>query len=268
MRYWTPAKVRALKGVRKFATVTCYDATSAAIIESMGQDAIPLVLVGDSLGMTMQGSDTTLAVTVDEMVYHCRCVGSVLRTPLLLGDMPFGSYQVSDEEGVRNAFRIIREGGADAVKMEGGERCVPIIRKLVQAGVPVCGHLGLTPQSCLAMGGFRVQGRNPEAAERMIREAKMLEEAGCFALVAEGVPAALGKAVTDAVSIPVIGIGAGSETDAQILVWQDMLGLNTAFCPKFVRRFGHLGEAAANALRIYSSEVAAGTFPSEKESYS
>ncbi len=267
MHFWTPVKIRALKGVRKFATLTCYDATSAQIIDACGQEAIPLVLVGDSLGMVMQGHDSTLPVTMDEMVYHTRCVARVLKSPMIVSDLPFGSYQGSDDDGFKNALRLIKEGGADAVKLEGGERCVPLIRMLVEAGIPVCGHLGLTPQSCLAMGGFKVQGRAEEDAERLLQDAAKLQAAGCFALVMEGVPSALGKAVTDALDIPVIGIGAGPDTDAQILVWQDMLGLTSGRAPKFVRRFGTLGAAAQEAICAYATAVAAGTYPAPAESY-
>jgi 3-methyl-2-oxobutanoate hydroxymethyltransferase len=266
MRNWTPTKIRALKGKRKFATVTCYDATSAALIEAMDRDAFPLVLVGDSLGNVMQGHDTSLPVTIDHVIYHAQCVGRVLKNSLLLADMPFGSYQANDDEGFRNAVRLIKEGGADAVKLEGGERCVPLIRRLVDAGIPVCGHLGLTPQSCLAMG-FRVQGRDEAAAERLITEAKMLEAAGCFALVVECITASLGAKVAAALSIPVIGIGAGADTDAQILVWQDLLGLNQNRLAKFVRRFGNLGEAAQNALNDYATSVGNGTYPAPEEAY-
>lgn len=267
MRSWTPQKLRALKGQRKFATVTCYDATSAAIIESLDPELLPLVLIGDSLGMAMQGQSSTLPVTVQDMVYHTQCVGRVLTHAMLITDLPFGSYQASDEEGFHAALRCIKEGGADGVKIEGGERCVPLITRLVEAGIPVCGHLGLTPQSCLAMGGFKVQGRDEAAAAQLIRDAKRLEAAGCFAIVVEGVPAHLGKAATQAVKIPVIGIGAGNDTDGQILVWQDLLGLNLGHTPKFARNFAHLGQAAQEALRTYAAEVGAGTFPAEAESY-
>lgn len=267
MRIWTPLKLRALKGKAKFATITCYDATGAALIESMGAEAFPLVLVGDSLGMTMQGHDSPLPVTIDEMVYHTRCVGRILRSPMLVADLPFGSYQTNDDDGFRSALRLVKEGGADGVKLEGGERCATLIHRLVEAGIPVCGHLGLTPQSCLAMGGFKVQGRDAEAAKRLIHEAKVLENAGCFAIVMEGVPSALGKAVTEAIGIPVIGIGAGPSTDGQILVWQDLLGLNLGHVPKFARAFGALGAAARAALAAYRAAVGEGSFPSPTESY-
>lgn len=267
MRKWTPVKLHALKGKAPFATVTCYDATSAAIIESLDEETIPLVLVGDSLGMTMQGHNSTLPVTTDEMVYHTRCVARVLRTPMLIADLPFGAYQANDDEGFRNALRLIKEGDADGVKLEGGERCVPLIRRLVEAGIPVCGHLGLTPQSCLAMGGFKVQGREAEAAKRLLCEAKALEAAGCFAIVVEGVPAELGKLVTKAVGIPVIGIGAGCDTDGQILVWQDLLGLNLGYMPKFARAFANLGQTIRAALQEYHRAVTVRDFPSEAESY-
>jgi 3-methyl-2-oxobutanoate hydroxymethyltransferase len=267
MRFWTPGKIRALKGKKKFATITCYDATSAMLIDSLGQEAFPIVLVGDSLGMTMQGYDSTLGVTVDEVIYHTRCVSRVLKYPMIIADLPFGAYQTDDTDGVRNAIRLIKEGGADGVKIEGGERCLNIIRRLVEAGVPVCGHIGLTPQSCLAMGGFKVQGRDETQAARFVAEAKMLEEAGCFALVAEGVPTSLGEALTKAIEIPVIGIGAGAETDAQILVWQDMLGLSLGFKPKFLRVFKDVGALTQDALRDYVAAVEDGSFPSEKESY-
>lgn len=267
MRTWTPQKIRALKGVRRFATVTCYDAASAALVEALGPDALPLVLVGDSLGMTMQGRDSTLAVTLDEMVYHTRCVARALRAPFLLADLPFGSYQTCDDDGFRAALRLVKEGGADGVKLEGGERVLPLVRRLVEAGIPVCGHLGLTPQSCLAMGGFKVQGRDPAAAERLLADARHLEAAGCFALVAEGVPAALGARMAKALAIPVIGIGAGAGTDGQILVWQDLLGLTQGRVPRFVRPFAALGEAAKAGLRAYDAAVREGTFPAAAESY-
>lgn len=267
MRTWTPQKIRALKGVRRFATVTCYDAASAALVEALGPDALPLVLVGDSLGMTMQGRDSTLAVTLDEMVYHTRCVARALRAPFLLADLPFGSYQTCDDDGFRAALRLVKEGGADGVKLEGGERVLPLVRRLVEAGIPVCGHLGLTPQSCLAMGGFKVQGRDPAAAERLLADARHLEAAGCFALVAEGVPAALGARMAKALAIPVIGIGAGAGTDGQILVWQDLLGLTQGRVPRFVRPFAALGEAAKAGLRAYDDAVREGAFPAAAESY-
>ena len=267
MRTWTPQKIRALKGARRFATVTCYDATSAALIEALGPEALPLVLVGDSLGMTMQGRADTLAVTLDEMVYHTRCVARALRTPFLLADLPFGSYQANDDDGFRAALRLVKEGGADGVKIEGGARVVPLTRRLVEAGIPVCGHLGLTPQSYLAMGGFKVQGRDPAAAERLLADARHLEAAGCFALVAEGIPAALGATMAKALAIPVIGIGAGAGTDGQILVWQDLLGLTPGRMPKFVRRFATLGDAAAEALRAYDAAVRDASFPAPEESY-
>ena len=267
MRTWTPQKIRALKGVRRFATVTCYDAASAALVEALGPDALPLVLVGDSLGMTMQGRDSTLAVTLDEMVYHTRCVARALRAPFLLADLPFGSYQTCDDDGFRAALRLVKEGGADGVKLEGGERVLPLVRRLVEAGIPVCGHLGLTPQSCLAMGGFKVQGRDPAAAERLLADARHLEAAGCFALVAEGVPAVLGARMAKALAIPVIGIGAGAGTDGQILVWQDLLGLTQGRVPRFVRPFAALGEAAKAGLRAYDAAVREGAFPAAAESY-
>ncbi|MEG1479469.1 MAG: 3-methyl-2-oxobutanoate hydroxymethyltransferase [Kiritimatiellia bacterium] len=267
MRVWTPTKLRALKGKTKFATLTCYDATSAAIIESMESVPFPLVLVGDSLGMTLQGHDSPLPVTMEEMIYHTRCVARMLRTPMLITDLPFGSYQSGDDEGFRNALRLIKEGGADGVKLEGGERCVPLIRRLVETGIPVCGHVGMTPQSCLAMGGFKVQGRDAEAAKRLIHDAKALESAGCFAIVLECVPATLGQAVTQSVTIPVIGIGAGSSTDGQILVWHDMLGLTQGKTAKFVRHFAELGAIAQTAFSAYATAVEAGTYPDPTESY-
>jgi 3-methyl-2-oxobutanoate hydroxymethyltransferase len=267
MRFWTPLKIRALKGQKKFATITCYDATSAMLIDAVGQAAFPLVLVGDSLGMTMQGQDSTLAVTLEEVIYHTRCVSRVLKYPMIIADLPFGSYQANDTDGIANAIRLIKEGGADGVKIEGGERCLNIIRRLVEAGVPVCGHIGLTPQSCLAMGGFKVQGRETSQASRLIEEAKMLEAAGCFALVAEGVPSALGEALTQAVTIPVIGIGAGRHVDGQVLVMHDMLGLTNNFSPKFLRRYANLHDECLKAFSQYVDDVKNQDFPNEKEQY-
>ncbi len=264
MKKWTPLSIRALKGGDRFATVTCYDATSALLIN---QSEIPLVLVGDSLGMVMQGHGSTLPVTMDQMVYHTQCVTRVITDALVVSDMPFMSYQVSLEAGLDNAGRLIKEGGADAVKMEGGARCVPLVRALVDAGIPVVGHLGLTPQSCLEMGGYRVQGRAHDAAERMISDALALEAAGIFALVVECVPEALGDRLTQALQVPVIGIGAGPKTDAQILVWQDMLGLNLNKAPRFVKRYGQLGEAAKQALSTYAQEVKQGAYPAEEHCY-
>lgn len=264
MKTWTPSKIRALKGVRKFATVTCYDATSAQLIE--GND-IPLVLVGDSLGMVMQGHDSPIPVTLDDMVYHSRCVSRGLRDSFLVVDMPFMSYQVSVESALVNAGRLIKEGYADAVKIEGGERCVPLIQRLVEIGIPVVGHIGMTPQSCLAMGGFKVQGRDPEAAQRIIKDAQLLEAAGVFSLVVECVPSELGKAVTESVSIPVIGIGAGADTDGQILVFQDMLGLTQGRKAKFVKCYAQLDEVIRTAFATYAREVEDGVYPAPEHRY-
>ncbi|MBN1947556.1 MAG: 3-methyl-2-oxobutanoate hydroxymethyltransferase [Bradymonadales bacterium] len=249
---------------RKISAITAYCFTTARLVEQAGID---LVLVGDSLANVVQGLDTTLPVTVEEVIYHTRAVRRGLTRPLLVADMPFMSYQVSGEEALRNAGRLMKEGGAQAVKLEGGREHLETVRRLVQCGIPVMGHLGLTPQSIHQIGGYRVQGRTEQAAQRILEDARSLEEAGIFSLVLECVPAGLARQVTEALAVPTIGIGAGGHCDGQILVLQDVLGMNPEFQPRFVRRFAQLGEEIVRALTVYGNEVREGTFPGEEESF-
>lgn len=248
----------------RIAMVTAYDATFARMLDEGGADVL---LVGDSLGMVVQGLDSTLPVTVDEMIYHCRSVARGTRRSLVVGDMPFMSYQVSAEEALRNAGRFLSEGGAHAVKLEGGEVMASTIARLVAVGIPVMGHVGLTPQSVHAMGGFKVQGRSEEDADRVLRDARAVEEAGAFALVLEGIPADLAARITSALSIPTIGIGAGVRCDGQVLVSYDLLGLTPELKPKFVKRYAELFAEGREAMRRYADEVKTGAFPSAEHSF-
>jgi 3-methyl-2-oxobutanoate hydroxymethyltransferase len=249
---------------RRFAMLTAYDYTTARILDEAG---VPVILVGDSLGMTMLGYPDTLAVTVDEMLHHTRAVRRGITNALLVGDMPFMSYHASLEDGIRNAGRFLQEGGANAVKLEGAGRVVELTRALTNMGIPVMGHLGLTPQFVNQFGGFKVQGKSEEAAERIQRDALSLQQAGAFSLVLEGIPAGLGREVTQALDIPTIGIGAGAGCDAQVLVIQDMLGLSGAGVPKFVKRFADLRGEMTRAVGEYIAEVEAGSFPGPEHSY-
>jgi len=249
----------------RIAVLTCYDHLFARLLDGSEVD---VVLVGDSLGQVILGYETTLPVTVDEMIHHASAVGRAITRALLVVDMPFLSFQVSDEEALRNAGRIMKEAGAGAVKLEGGdEAACDRVRALTRAGIPVMGHLGLTPQSVHRFGGYGVRGREAAEAERLLREARALEEAGCFSVVLELMPTPLARKVTEAISIPTIGIGAGPACDGQVLVLPDMLGLNEGFEPRFLRRFAELGEATREAVDAYVSAVREGTYPSERESY-
>lgn len=244
--------------------VTCYDATFARLIDACDVD---IVLVGDSLGMVMQGHEHTLEVTVEHMAYHARCVRRALRSAHLTVDMPFMSYQISPERALENAGRLVKEGGAASVKLEGGAQMVPAIEKLVAAGIPVMGHLGLTPQSVHAFGGFKVQARDHETAERLRSEAAMLEQAGCFSIVLEGIPAALATEVSASLTIPTIGIGAGNGCDGQVLVMQDLLGLDDSFKPKFVKRYAELADPIRAAFSAYAADVRSRVFPGPEHSF-
>jgi 3-methyl-2-oxobutanoate hydroxymethyltransferase len=244
--------------------VTCYDATMTRLVDACDVD---IVLVGDSLGMVVQGHTHTLEVEVDHMVYHARCVRRALRYAHLCADMPFMSYQVSVEQAVTNAGRLIREGGAASVKIEGGESVAPAIEKIVAAGIPVMGHLGLTPQSVHAFGGFKVQARDEAAADQLRRDAKLLESIGCYAIVLEGIPAALAAEVSASLAIPTIGIGAGVGCDGQVLVIHDLLGLDDGFQPKFVKRFAELAAPIRSAVSDYAREVRAREFPGDQHSF-
>jgi 3-methyl-2-oxobutanoate hydroxymethyltransferase len=261
--------LRKMKGAgEKIAMVTAYDATVARLVDDAGADAI---LVGDSLGMVVQGHDSTLPVTLEHMVYHASAVRrgmarSVGRAHLTV-DMPFGSYQAGADEAVKNAMRLAAEGGAEAVKLEGGADYAEVIRRIVRAGIPVMGHIGLTPQSVHRMGGYVVQGKDAEKAHRLLRDARALEEAGCFALVLECIPAELARAISGQVSIPTIGIGAGAHCDGQVLVVNDLLGLDSAFKPKFVKRYAELGGSVAGAVGAYVRDVHEGAFPAEEHTF-
>ena len=262
---FTAPGVRALKAEgKKIVCVTAYDFPSAKLASEAG---IELILVGDSLGMVVLGYDSTLPVTMEEMLHHVRAVSRAKPRSLVIGDLPFMSYQTGPIDALRNAGRMVQEGGADCVKLEGGARVAEAVRVIVEAGIPVMGHLGLTPQSMLAMGGFRVQGKGDEAASRLLREARLLESCGAFSLALEGIPRALAKEVTAAVTIPTIGIGAGPDCDGQVLVWHDVLGYGHGRVPKFVRRYADLGSVAADGLARFAAEVRSGAFPSEDESY-
>ncbi len=247
-----------------FAAVTAYDYASARLADEAGID---VVLVGDSLAMVMQGHENTLAITMDEMLLYTRGVRRGLRRALLVADMPFGSYQADPLDGIRNAIRFVKESGAEAVKLEGGRERADLVRRIVDAEVPVMGHIGLTPQSVHRMGGYKVQGKTMEAIEELRADAQALEAAGCFAVVLEGVPRELARIVTDAVTIPTIGIGAGPDCDGQILVLHDMMTLTFSEPAKFVRRYADAGALIRNALTEYRSDVESRTFPSDAESY-
>jgi 3-methyl-2-oxobutanoate hydroxymethyltransferase len=248
---------------KKIVVVTAYDALFTRIIEEAGIDTI---LVGDSLGVVVQGQKDTLAVTMDEMLYHTKLVAKAAQRALIIGDMPFLSYQVCVEEAVRNAGRFLQAGAA-AVKLEGGTAVLDRVEAMTRFGMPVMGHLGMTPQSVNRYGGYKVQGKEQMKAEALVADAKALESAGAFAIVLEAVPAALAKTITQSVSIPTIGIGAGPDCDGQVLVLYDLLGLFDQFVPKFVKPYAHLKADALQALRRYQEEVEHGKFPSDSESY-
>ncbi len=249
---------------QKICMVTAYDATFAHILDQSGADVL---LVGDSLGMVIQGNDSTLPVTMDQMVYHSRMVTRGAKRAHVVGDMPFMSYQVSADEAVRNAGRLISEGGCGSVKLEGGEEFSDTVQKIVRASIPVMGHLGLTPQSVHKMGGYVVQGKDEQAARKILRDAMALEAAGCYALVLEAVPMELAEQITARLSIPTIGIGAGVSTDGQVLVCYDFLGMNPEFKPRFVKRYADLFGTIKTATETFFGEVRAGTFPTEDHSF-
>jgi 3-methyl-2-oxobutanoate hydroxymethyltransferase len=260
----TVPMVRAAKGGDRLTMVTAYDYPSA---HAASQAGIDIVLVGDSLANVVHGLPDTLSVDIDMMVLHARAVTRARPTSLVVVDMPWLTYHISREDTLRNAGRLVQEGGAEAVKLEGGVRRVPMIEAIIGAEIPVLGHLGLTPQSVHAMGGYKVQGREVEAARVMIQEAKELESAGVFGIVLEGIPDVLGRLITEQVSVPTIGIGAGPHTDGQVLVYHDLVGLTTGHVPKFARRYESLHERATDALSAFAADVRAGTFPNDEESY-
>lgn len=244
--------------------VTCYDYTFARLVERAEAD---MILVGDSLGNVIQGHETTLPVEVEDIVYHTRAVVRGNRSAHIVSDLPFMSYQAGEDDAMRAAGRLLKHGGAQSVKLEGGEQVAPLVARLVDAGVPVCGHLGFTPQSLHAMGGYRVQGRGEEASKRLLHDAIALQEAGAYMIVLEMIPEPVAREVTEALAIPTIGIGAGNVTDGQVLVLQDMLGMNVDFQPRFVKRYANLDEVVTQALTRYREEVVARSFPGPEQSF-
>jgi 3-methyl-2-oxobutanoate hydroxymethyltransferase len=249
---------------QKVAMVTAYDFPSGRIADEAG---VELVLVGDSAGMVVLGNESTVPVTMDELLMLTRAVTRGAKRPLVIADMPFGSFQVSDDAAVANAVRFVKEAGADAVKLEGAGPTLSRVQAIVGAGVPVMGHVGLTPQSATMLGGFKAQGRTAAKAERLYEDALALEAAGCFAVVLEAVPAAVAAAVTDALAVPTIGIGAGAACDGQVLVWHDLLGLYDGKAPRFVKRYADLAAEARSALEAYAADVREGRFPEEQHTY-
>lgn len=248
----------------RFVMLTAYDYLSARILDEAG---VPVILVGDSLGMVVLGYSSTVPVTLEEMLHHTRAVSRAVSRSLVVGDMPFGSYQEGPQQALRSATRFLKEGGAHAVKLEGAGPTLDAVALLVQSGIPVMGHLGLTPQSVHQLGGYRVQGRDPEAADRMVEDARALEEAGIFALVLEAIPAELGQRITASVGVPTIGIGAGPHTDAQVLVWHDMLGLTAGRLPRFVKQYADLRGEITAAVKTFMHEVADGEYPGPEHTY-
>ena len=248
----------------KIVMVTAYDAPSGRLADAAGVD---LILVGDSSGMVVHGRESTVPVSLDEIVFMTQWVTRGAKRPLVIADMPFGSYEESDEQAVRNAVRLVKEGGADAVKLERGGTSVARARAIVGAGIPVMGHVGLTPQTATVLGGFKAQGRTAERARQLVEDALELEAAGCFAVVLEAVPPAVASAAARALTVPTIGIGAGAGTDGQVLVWHDMLGFYEGRAPRFVKRYAEIGEAITGALGRFAQEVRSGSFPEEQHTY-
>jgi 3-methyl-2-oxobutanoate hydroxymethyltransferase len=263
-RVTTQTLVNMKKRGDRFACLTAYDATTAQILDEVGID---LLLVGDSLGNVIQGHETTIPVTLDEIIYHTKAVVRGVERAMVVADMPFMSYQVSAEEAFRNAGRLLKEAGASAVKLEGGRRVLEIVTHITEAGIPVMGHLGLTPQSIHQFGSYRTRGTEKKEAEQILKDAKDLEQAGCFSILLEKIPSELAQQITAALSIPTIGIGAGVHCDGQILVYTDMLGITNQFQPRFVRRYDVLRERMQDAIGQYIKDVRTSTFPSEEESY-
>ncbi|PYP89550.1 MAG: 3-methyl-2-oxobutanoate hydroxymethyltransferase [Blastocatellia bacterium AA13] len=260
----TAPHIRSRKGGQPIVAVTAHDYPTARLVDEAGLD---LILVGDSLAQTVLGYESTLPVTLDEMIAHTRAVRRAVRRALVVGDMPFGSYHESSLQAVESAIRFIKEGGADAVKLEGGSLRVPAVRAIVEAEVPVMGHIGLTPQSVLRMGGYRVQGKTIDAARELIEDSVALERAGVFSIVLEGIPAEISRIITERVSVPTIGIGAGLDCDGQILVFNDLVGLTFGHTAKFVRQYLDLKQEIAGALKKFSDDVSTRRFPADAESY-
>ncbi len=265
MKKISAVDIRAAKARgEKLAVLTAYDATFARLLDEAGAD---ILLVGDSLGMVVQGLANTLPVTLDEMIYHTRAVVRATRRAHVVTDMPFLSFQVSAEDALRAAGRLVKEGGAESVKLEGGVRNAAAVQRIVEAGIPVMGHIGLLPQSVHEMGGFKVQGRLADSRQALLDDARALEQAGVYSMVIEGVPTDVAEEVTEAVSVPTIGIGAGPKCDGQVLVCYDFLGMFTEFKPKFVKRFAEVGRIIQDATKDYVREVKAGTFPDIAHSF-
>lgn len=263
-RITAPELLKKKASGEKIAMVTAYDAAQARLVDAGGAD---MVLVGDSLGMVVQGQPDTLGVTLRDMAYHGRCVAAGLTRAHLSVDLPFMSYQISVAQAMRSAGRLVREGKAQSVKLEGGVRSAPAIRAIVEAGIPVVGHIGLTPQSVHAMGGFKVQGREAEAADRILADALAVQDAGAFCVVLEMVPAELAARITATLAIPTIGIGAGAGCDGQVLVYNDLLGMDQRFKPRFVKRYADLEAVVKDAVATYVSEVKSGAFPAPEHTF-
>jgi 3-methyl-2-oxobutanoate hydroxymethyltransferase len=248
----------------KIVMVTAYDAPSGQLADAAGVD---LILVGDSSGMVLHGRESTVAVSLDEIVFMTQWVTRGAKRPIVVADMPFGSYEVSNEQAVTNAVRLVKEAGADAVKLERGGTSIDRTHAIVEAGIAVMGHVGLTPQTATVLGGFKAQGRTADRAQQLVDDARALQAAGCFAIVLEAVPAPVARAVTKALAVPTIGIGAGPDTDGQVLVWHDMLGYSEGHAPRFVKRYAEIGEAIVDALGRYAEDVRSGAFPDEQHTY-
>ncbi len=261
----TPVDIQAMKNEgRKITMLTAYDYPMALLEDRAGID---IILVGDSVGMTVLGYENTIPVTMDEMIHHTKAVSRGAKYALIIGDMPFMSYNTSEREAIINAGRFMKEGGADAVKLEGGAAVKEIVRAIVKAGIPVMGHIGLTPQTISMLGGFKVQGKDAQAAQKIIDDALLLEDAGAFSVLLEAVPAPIAKKVTERLKIPTIGIGAGVHCDGQVLVVHDLLGLFDRFTPKFAKRYVNLSEQILKAFEAYREEVLRGVFPTDQHSF-
>jgi 3-methyl-2-oxobutanoate hydroxymethyltransferase len=248
----------------KITMLTAYDYPTASLVDQAGIDTI---LVGDSLGMVVLGYDSTVPVTMEEMIHHCKAVRRATKRAFVIGDMPFMSYQVSTEKAVENAGRFVKEAGCEAVKLEGGSEMAPVVKAIVDAGVPVCAHIGLTPQTATKLSGFKVQGKDAESARELVQSAKDLETAGAFMVVLEAIPDLLAKRITDELGIPTIGIGAGKDCDGQVLVYHDLVGLFERFTPKFVRQYVNLAPQVKEAVTQFKEEVEKGTFPGPEHSF-
>jgi len=248
----------------KITMLTAYDYSMAKLVDSSGVDAI---LVGDSLGMVMLGYESTVSVTMDEMLHHCKAVKRGVKDAFLIGDMPFLSYQISDQEAVVNAGRFLKEAGCDAVKVEGGDQVCSRVKAISEAGIPVLGHLGLTPQTVSKLGGYKVQGKDEATAKKILNDAKQLEDSGCFSVILECIPQDLSKKITETLTIPTIGIGAGKHCDGQVLVTHDVIGFYNNFTPKFVKQYTKINDSVINALKEFKKETESGDFPGAEQSY-